>query len=218
MVAPFFCGLPRRVKAAVSMALEMVDGFTLKQRKALEAALTSSPDFEKEFRKVIRKEIFAARERIMSGIQFKHGDPRDARRAVRTSVYKQVLGANINIYNSRKAHGTASYQPQRTLRPGQRGGNRRKATAETKRRRDYAPLDRGFILRFLNDGAGKRSVQFRENQKRKQDKWNHSPNTGNRGSIAALHFMKSVGTKEMETAVDNIANIIDGELDDIFNT
>ena len=95
---------------------EVNDAVILEQQRALEAALSTSPKAQTVLRKIIRKYVMEARAKVVSDIHFKNGDPRGAARAVRTAVYKKVLGANINIFNSSKAHGSNSYEPPRKLR------------------------------------------------------------------------------------------------------
>ena len=198
---------------------EVNEGYLLERQKAIEAALSTSREAEKVLRKIIRKYVLEARAEVVKNIKFKDGDPREAARAVRTTVYKKVLGANINIYNSRKAHGTNSYVPQRkgTSDPKGRGGNRRKRTS-----RDlgiYAPLDRGFILRWVNEGMTKtnpRTIQFTPDDSRKANKWNKHPNTGNRGAISARHFFKPLGDRALGQMRDNLAVAIEEEMTKIL--
>ena len=200
-------------------SFEANEAVILESQKALEAALSTSPKAQTVLRKIIRKYIKEARTQVVNSIHFKNGDPRQTARAVRTAVYKKVLGANINIYNSRKAHGTNSYVPQRkgTSDPKGRGGNRRKRTS-----RDlgiYAPLDRGFILRWVNEGMTKtnpRTIQFTPNDSRKVNKWNKHPNTGNRGAISARHFFKPLGDRALGQMRDNLAVAIEEEMTKIL--
>ena len=179
---------------------EVNDAVILESQKALEAALSTSPKAQAVLRKIIRKYVMEARAKVVSGIHFKNGDPRGAARAVRTAVYKKVLGANINIFNSSKAHGSNNYEPPRTLRPGQRGGNRRLRGAETDRRMHYAPLDRGFILRFVNSGTGERTTRY-----------------GNRGSIAPRNFFRPLGDRAMGIMRSNLAAAIEAEMQALLN-
>ena len=165
------------------------EGFIVRQTQALEAALTSNPEVEKRLRKLIREFVLDARNQVVNSIKFKHGDPRDAAQAVRTVVYERILGANINIYSSRKAHGQNNYEPPRKGSTG-RGGNRRARSLRTQQVMGYAPLDRGFVLRWQNTGTGDRNIRFIHNDRRKVDKWNKHPNTGYRGGIEALHFFR----------------------------
>lgn len=198
------------------IGLEVNDAVLVEQKQVLEQAMSTNPKTQKALQKLIRQVIMEARKMVVSSIKFKHGDPRGAARAVRTAVYKKILGANINIYNSRKAHGSTNYEPPRKGSTG-RGGNRRTRSPRTARIMSYDALDRGFILRWLNDGTNDRSISFTENDKRKVDKWNHRPNTGNRGSIVAYHFFRGAGERALVQAADNLASLIDTELENILN-
>jgi hypothetical protein len=201
------------------ISLEVNESVIVQQQELLESLLASNPKTEKEFRKLIRKAIMVARADVVEAAgRAMKSDPRGAARAVRTAVYKKILGANINIYNSRKTHGTANYTPPRTLKTGQRGGNRKVRTFRDMGK--YAPLDRGFILRWINDGMTKtnlRVIDFKENDKRKVDKWNKHPNTGNRGAISARNFFRGAGERALVKAADILANLIDKELEDMLN-
>lgn len=179
---------------------EVNDSVILESQKALEAALSTSPKAQTVLRKIIRKYVMEARAQVVSGIHFKNGDPRGAARAVRTAVYKKVLGANINIFNSRKAHGSNDYEPPRKLRPGQRGGNRLPRSRDTQRMMSYAPQDRGFILRFVNSGTINRTTRY-----------------GNRGSIAARNFFRNLGDRAMGMMRDNLEKAIEKEMQAIMS-
>lgn len=196
--------------------LELNDTVVVEQQRALEAALSTNPKTQKALQRLIRSVIKEARAQVVGSIEFKHGDPRGAAQSVRTAVYKRILGANINIYSGRKAHGANSYEPPRN--PSHRGGNRRTRSGRTQQIMSYGPLDRGFILRFQNDGTGDRSVNFTANDKRKVDKWNKHPNTGSRGAISPRNFFRNTGERAMAQAADNLANLIDTELTNMLNT
>lgn len=172
----------------------------IQQQQVLEKALSTNSSTERVLRKLIRKEILAARKKVVADVKLK-SDPRAARQAVRTSVYKKVLGANINIYTSRKTHSPNNYEPPRTLKPGQWGGNRRKRSDRTNTVMHYGPLDRGFILRFQNSGTKNRS---------------NKP-SGNRGSIAAKNFFAPSGDRALAQAADNLAGLIEEELTNLLN-
>lgn len=179
---------------------EVNDTVILEQQQALEAALSTGPKAQTVLRKIIRKYVMEAREQVVSGIKFKNGDPRGTARAVRTAVYKKVLGANINIFNSRKAHGSNNYEPKRKLRPGQRGGNRLQRSAKTDRMMHYAPLDRGMILRWVNTGTGERTTRY-----------------GKRGIIAARDFFRPLGDRAMGIMRDNLETAIEEEMQALLN-
>lgn len=195
--------------------LEVNDAIIVEQQRALEAALSTNPKTQKALQRLIRGVIKEARAQVVSSIKFKGGDPRGAAQSVRTAVYKKILGANINIYSGRKAHGATNYEPPR--HPSHRGGNRRTRSPRTQQIMSYGPLDRGFILRFLNGGTDNRSVEFTANDKRKVDKWNKHPNTGSRGAIAPRNFFSGAGTRALAQAADNLATLIDTELGAMLN-
>lgn len=205
------------------IGLDVDNEFLVGEQKALEAALSTNPKTEQMLRKLIREVILDVRAKaiIKASDALKH-DPRNAIQSIRTSVYKRVLGANINIFNSRKAHGSTSYEPPRKGVSG-RGGNRCSRSAETKRYMGYEAHDRGFILRWQNDGAGQggRKISFTVDERRETwpsvRKWNKNPNTGNREAIPAKNFFRNATEPLMVEAVDNLANLIDDELEAILN-
>lgn len=199
---------------------EVNDQVILEQQKVLESALSSSPETQKVLRKIIRRYILEARAEIVRNIPFEQGDPRGAARAVRTAVYKKVFGANVNILTGRKRHGESTYRPPRTLRPGQRGGNRRKRT--TLDRGKYDALDRGFILRWLNSGVGERAISFKTDEAREHvhrgsrggnlQKYGKTINTGYRGNIAPRNFFRPLGDRALGIMRDNLATAIEEEV------
>ena len=198
------------------IGLDVNDAVVLEQQQILEKALSTNPKTQKALQKLIAKVIKEARAQVVRSEKFKNGDPRGARNAVRTAIYKKILGANINIYNSRKAHGTTSYQPPRKGVNG-RGGNRRPRSGRTAQIMSYSGLDRGFILRWQNDGTTDRNINFTSRSGRKEDKWNKHPNTGNRGHISARHWFIPSATAALSRATDTLANLIDTELENILN-
>lgn len=177
----------------------------VRQKQALEAMLVSNPDTAKAVRKLITQEIGKARAAISQSARGSmHSDPRDAYKAVRRSVYKSILGGQVNILNPNGGASSSgsSYRPQRKLdtNPHQRGGNRRKRSARTDQVDGYVGKDRGFILRFVNSGTVSRQTRY-----------------GNRGSIAARNFMASSGQRELEAAAERLGALIDQELVRLMN-
>lgn len=206
------------------MAVEIDTEIIERQRKVLEAALTSSPEMERRLQKHIRSVLMEARKDIVGDISAKlKSDPRGAAQAVRTSVYRAVLGGNVNIFNSKKAHGVNTYEPQRN--PSPRGGNRRQRSSSTQRIMSYAPLDRGFILRFVNDGTGDRTINFRSDSRRERvnrgsrggSKYGKTINTGLRGKIAPRHFFGPSAQRWVQQAADNLSRLIYMEVQKIIN-
>ena len=202
------------------VSLEINDAVVLEQQQILEQALSTNPKTQKALQKLIQQVIKEARVKVVASARgFMKRDPRHAAQAVRTSVYKKILGANINIYNSRKAHGQNNYEPPRkgTSDPIGRGGNRRARSFDTIRRMHYDALDRGFILRFVNSGVSERHIEFKSNEGRHVDKWNKHPNTGNRGNISARNFFRGAAERALTQATDALSNLIDTELEAILN-
>ena len=201
------------------MALVIDDTLISNQEQNLRAAMSTDPKMRKVIQQHIREALFEARRDVMAAFPAE-SDPRDARRAIRTSVYDKVLGGNINILTGKKAHGTNSYEPQRTLVPGQRGGNRRKRSQRTQQVMSYAPLDRGFILRFVNSGTKTRVIGFRNTLKGNRTRYENrvyrinrgdKSRTGNRGAIAPRNWFKQSAESALGTAAANIAEMIEIE-------
>ena len=200
--------------------LEVNDAVVVGQRQVLEQAMSTNPKTQKALQKLIRQVIMEARAKVLQA--FPLNDPRQSRKSVRTMVYKKILGANINIYQSRKAHGRSDYEPPRTLRPGQRGGNRRPRSVRTDTVMHYGPYDRGWILRFHNDGTQQRNIQKLTEYKRADGtskfRWSSNGGTyGNRGSLKALHWFKGAAEERLVAAADTLALMIDEELETMLN-
>lgn len=186
----------------------------------LQKLKTDNPDFEKRLRGVIRKVLGEARANLRkdaaSGLQMEN-DPRHAYKAVRYAVYKRLFGGQVNILNSRKAGGETAWKPARTLTPGQRGGNRRQRNSRDLDK--YEGVDRGFILRWLNDGMTKtnpRVIHFTENESRKVDKWNKHPNTGNRGAIKARNWFGNASLQELQKVAGQMQELVDKVINEEF--
>ena len=81
----------------------------------------------------------------------------------------------------------------------------------------YAPLDRGFILRFVNSGTKTRVIGFRNTVKANRTRYENrvyrinrgnKSRTGNRGSITARNWFMSSVESAMANAAANIAEMI----------
>lgn len=192
----------------------------LQEQKALEAALSTNPKTQKALQKLVREVVLEARRKVVNSIQFDNGDPRNTRQAIRTTVYRKILGGNINILNSKKKHGKNSYQTPKTSRGKKRGGNRMERSKRTQKILGYSGLDREFIMRFVDSGTKQRFVGFRNamssNHNRylqTKDRWDAGKTrTGNRGAIAARGFFARYGERAMELAADKLAVLIETEL------
>ena len=174
------------------------------QMKQLDALLASNPEMEKRMRRVISKVMVKAQKWTQKEIAGDMpNDPRHAAKAVRKAVYRRILGGNINILRkSRATEAASNYEPTRTLKSGQRGGNRRLRSERTHRMDSYNASDRGFILYWLNSGTGTRQERgFRNDPHRSQvrrgsqggdvNKYGKTTNTGARGSISARNVFAS---------------------------
>ena len=181
----------------------MVEGLT-EQMAQLDALLSTNPDMEKRMQNVIRKVLTKAQKQMSKDIASDMpNDPRHAAKAVRKLVYRQLLGGNINILRKTRATaGASTYTPTRTLKSGQRGGNRRLRSERTHRMDSYNASDRGFILFWLNSGTDNRQERgFRNDPHRSQvkrgsqggdvNKYGKTVNTGARGNIASRNVFAS---------------------------
>lgn len=168
--------------------------------KNLEKLMTSNPEAFKRLQEVIRQDLWTARNSVVRNLIgiFENGDPMEARRAVRSIVYKSLLGGNINILNMRA--GTASWKVRQKTRkveqnPGMRGGNRIKRTGATARMEGYEGKARGFILRFVNSGTSERKSKY-----------------GSRGAIAPRNFFEPTATAALSVVADHIAQMVEQEV------
>lgn len=203
----------------------ITDNVLIAQKQNLEAAMSKNPKIQEMFRKIIREELLEARAQLMSQVPLQ-SDPRNAKKSIRTSVYKKILGGQINILHNKKAHYITSYTPPRTLIPGQRGGNRRKRSARTRQIQQYGSLDRGFILRFINSGTRTRVAAFRNTVGANQDVYNRTvariaagdkAHTYNRGNIASRNWFSGAAERELGIIAQRISDVIRDELEELMN-
>lgn len=196
--------------------------------KKLDSLLTSNPEMEKKIQKIIGKALKRVEkklEKYAGGASVMRSDPRHAAKAIRYTVYRRVLGGNLNIFHGKQRGAESSYQPERHPSSG-RGGNRMARSQRTQRLEGYEGADRSFILRFLNSGArvggGNRSLgrgHFRVDNHRNDikrgsqggdvNKYGKTVNTGNRGHIAARNWFGNAS----QSAMDEAAAIIESEVD-----
>ena len=189
------------------ISVEFDDTIILEQQRVLEAALSTNPKTQKALQKLIRKALMDVRPELVAAARGAMGsDPRGAANGIRLSVYKKILGGNANILNSRKAGKPSTYEPPRKLKPHQRGGNRVPRGERTNKVMHYGPHDRQWILRFLNSGTSNRMAGSRGGRL-----------SGNRGSIAARNFFGRAGSSALTKAADNLATLIDTELEAMLN-
>ena len=189
------------------IGLEIDNTVIVEQQRVLEAALSTNPKTQKALQKLIRKALMDVRPELVSAARGAMvSDPRGAAQGIRLSVYKKILGGNVNILNSRKAGKPTTYEPPRKLQPHQRGGNRVPRGKRTDTVMHYGPHDRQWILRFINSGTSDRMAGSRDGRL-----------SGNRGSIAARNFFSGAAASSLTKAADNLATLIDTELEAMLN-
>lgn len=179
----------------------------IQQKKKLDELMMTDPDMEKKVKKIIRKVLFKVQQALQEHASeaIEGIDLRKAYKAVKYTVYRQVLGGSVSLLNRRKAGEKKEIVPPRN--PSHRGGNRRKRSQRTIDLQSYYGADRAFILRFINNGTGNRAIKFKPNEKRKANKWTENPNTGNRKSISARNFFD--GDVQMKKAAEQLSMLIE---------
>ena len=186
------------------------EGF-VEQRKELEQLLMTNPSMEKAVQDIMRKVLAAARRKMTTEARAAMAnDPKQSYKAVRTMVYRQILGGNINILNKKKASGG-----------GGAGGSRRGRTKDTERIMSYMGSDRGFILRFVNAGTDARVATHMNGHailRKEKVKWHtyKSGEIGGRGAIRARNWFGNSSQSAMEEAAAQFATMIDQLIKDKF--
>lgn len=200
------------------MATVETEGFAALQKK-LEELQTKDPGMRKAIQDVIRTVLKEVRRAVSNsaekGLQM-DSDPRKAYKAVRSSVYKRILGGQVNILARRKAGSPGNYQKPKKGLP-KRGGNRWGRSERTKQLEGYEGMDRGFVLRFLNAGTQDRGIwsYSDRNGNRHALRSASSMNiktraySGNRESITARNWFGDRSQKELENASGKFQRLID---------
>ena len=168
---------------------------TVQNNVHLERLLTTDPTMEQYMRTAVAYVLEQARKDTMNEISSKiQSDPRHAARAVRRTLYKKILGGQINILRKKRA-GKGGDVPATT----------RGRLAETERYLGYTGSDRGFILRFLNSGTKERVAKHMNGHRilrsERTGKRQYVTQTiGARGAIAGLNFFGPASSSAMEEA------------------
>ena len=188
--------------------VEANDTIILHQKQVLDAALSTNPKTVQALQKLIDQALAVVRPHVLAAIRGQLSeDPREAVRSVRRITYRKILGGDLNIKDmKRKAGQPTTYEPVRKLHTGQRGGNRVPRGRRTDQVMHYGPNDRGWILRMVNSGTGRRMAGTRNGRL-----------SGNRGSIAARHFFKNAAEPAIARAASILGEMIDREFTAMLN-
>ena len=186
-----------------------IEGYA-EQMKKLKSMMTEDPTFRHRINAVVRQVLKEARKEISEDAMSVIGnDPRHAYKAVRSSVYRRILGGQVNILARKKAGAPTSYQKPRKGLP-KIGGNRWGRSDRTIALEGYEGMDRGFILRFFNAGTHVRAVRTYKGK----DGEKHSINPeakkgGHRGSMDKREFFGNSSMRALEKASQQMQELID---------
>lgn len=172
------------------------------QNKAFARLMFTNKETRNRIRKIIREELKDTAKRLREDARYEmKEDPRKAYRAVKSTVYRKILGGNVSILNPKKAGTRYQLIRERKLDSNlhQRGGNRRPRNPRTEQIDSYFGKDRAFILRFVSSGTATRQTRY-----------------GNRGSITARNWFPNMAPHEMELAAGNLAEVIEEELAEAY--
>lgn len=204
------------------------DAFTIEgyneQMKQLKRMMTDDPTFRRRINAVLGQVLKEARKAISENAKnVVKNDPRHAYKAVRSAVYKRILGGQVNILSRRKAGTPTNYRKPLKGLP-KRGGNRWGRSQRTKDIEGYEGMDRGFILRFLNAGTADRGItsytdsggtRHSLRSARSQNIKTHAL-TGNRGSISARNWFGGASHSALEKASLQLQELIDRIIENEF--
>lgn len=185
-----------------SIRVELNHQLAEQQNRAFGRLMFTDKETRKRIRKIIREELKDTAKRLREDARYEmKEDPRKAYRAVKSTVYKRILGGNVSILNPKKAGPRYQLIRQRKLdmNPHQRGGNRRPRSPRTEQVDTYFGRDRAFILRFVSSGTDTRHTRY-----------------GKRGSIVARNWFQNMAPKEMELAAGNLSDVIEEELAEAY--
>lgn len=177
----------------------------------------SNPRFFKQSQTIMREAMKVARKEVTAAAKdmLKDNDPRKAYQAVRSAVWRKVLGGNVNILARRKANNKQYV-----------GGNigARGATARTRQLAGYYGSDRGFILRFINAGTDYRYVKgingysrFSSDPRKGRGKRTYKGSLGNRGYIEERNWFKAPADASMQHAAEVFSTLMERAIVEVWN-
>lgn len=200
----------------IKMGTVEFEGFVETKQK-LDELLSKDPKMEKKLQGIIRQVLMEVRRSMMGKAKASlHSDPRSAYKAIKTSVYKRILGGNVSILAKKRAGSKVLYEPQHKG-IGRMGGNRMTRSQRTTDLMSYQGADRGFILRFMNSGTSDRAVKAVGSRKTIKNpgshggksKYDYKGGFGNRGHLAAQNWFIGSAQREMQEAAGKISAMID---------
>lgn len=179
---------------------------TYNVEEEIQRLMTTNPIVAKALNKVIAKTMARVGRATSKDIQsIILNDTRQASKAVKYVAYKRIFGGNVSILDRRKASRIrARLVRSRTLREGQRGGNRVPRSKRTEEMDTFFAQDRAFVLRWLDSGANRTDPGA---QKRRG---NRAP--GNRGLLSPIGFFGKFAEENLEKMVDDIEELVLQEL------
>jgi len=182
----------------------------------LNAVSLNNRQMERTVNKIVRYAINQSKSYTKNHIRGKiKNDPRSAHSAVKSMVYKRIFGGNISLLSKRKRSNAVASLPPKTHLTG-RGGNRRTRSKRTEDIMSYWGSDRGFILRFLNNGTKGRYIHTDTNAlvNKRIGRGRTSTSvkrykTGKRGRIEAGNWFADISFDGMDLASQKIAESIE---------
>ena len=163
------------------MADSIITGMEGYARK-LDKLKTTDPELAKMLQGAILQALRNVRKELSknakTGLQME-SDPRQAVRAIRHTVYRRIFGGNVNILQ----------------------GRRKKVTSDDLGKRKYFGAERGYVLRFLNQGTIERVVGFRNNKAnltRYEAYLKSGDRAGRRGHIEARNWFGGASETELK--------------------
>ena len=183
---------------------------TVENNAKIERLLTSDPKMASKIRKIVRQVLIGAASGVRKDSNLK--STREAYRAVRSVVYKKVLGGNVNILSPRKRSGAVASIPPAG----------RPRSQLTEQELSYFGADMGFIVRFLNSGTDTRTVSTMNTRKiqrtdRPKGTRTYKGGIGNRGAISPRNWFGRVSQQEINKAAEQLDLLLDQLIAKEFN-
>ena len=186
----------------------MSNAIQIESNVRLEKLLTTDPTMERGLRNAIAYVMGKARQSVVDAASTAMTtDPNHAAKAIRRTIYQQILGANLNILRKRRAGKTASVP-----------ASLRGRTSDTERILGYQGSDRGFILRFVNAGTRERTAThmdghaIRLTQRSGNRVYQGGSRIGYRGSIQGKNFFGPAAL----AAINEVVPILQAKFEEII--